>query len=288
MAETPCTQNLWTAVMDDNPSQFKSPDRPVEQVSFDDVQVFLQRLNEQTPSFGLSLPTEAQWEYACRAGTETATYAGDLVIAGERNAPMLDAIAWYGGNSGVDFDLEEGSDSSDWKGKQYPHTTAGTRAVRRKQPNPWGLFDMLGNVYEWCSDRTEFPPEDYGSDPQTDPAGPAVGDERVIRGGSWYELRAELPSGGPLRVRPVVPARHTWVFVLSEVRKLPEGARRAQGSAGRSPESRRSVERTARRPTHRFVTKTHPSQVCFSEWAAGSPERMTIRSEDEVLYGACL
>ncbi len=75
---------------------------------------FIERLNGEMPGLGLVLPTEAQWEYACRAGTQEATYAGELDLKGANNAPVLDDIAWYGGNSGVDFELEDGYDSSDW------------------------------------------------------------------------------------------------------------------------------------------------------------------------------
>ncbi|HRE55354.1 MAG TPA: SUMF1/EgtB/PvdO family nonheme iron enzyme, partial [Candidatus Competibacter sp.] len=78
-------------------------------------------------------------------GRFPALYTGDLEILGENNAPALDPIAWYGGNSGVDFDLNDGEDSSDWKEKQYPHTKTGTHPVKLKQANPWGLHDMLGN-----------------------------------------------------------------------------------------------------------------------------------------------
>jgi formylglycine-generating enzyme required for sulfatase activity len=181
LGETPCTQALWVAVMGKNPSRFKSPDRPVEQVSWDDCQRFLERLNGMVPWLDARLPTEAEWERACRGGTSTATWVGDLEILGERNAPLLDAIAWYGGNSGVGFELRHGYDSSTWPNKQYVHTRAGSRAVAKKQPNPYGLYDMLGNVWEWCADWRGA----YDAAPVTDPRGPAVGSNRVCRGGAW-------------------------------------------------------------------------------------------------------
>jgi len=108
--DTPCTQALWEAVMGDNPSEFKSPDRPVEQVSWEDVQGFLQRMNERIPGLELVLSSEAQWEHACRAGSETALYSGSIEILGEANAPALDPIAWYGGNSNQGFELENGQE----------------------------------------------------------------------------------------------------------------------------------------------------------------------------------
>jgi formylglycine-generating enzyme required for sulfatase activity len=137
--DTPCTQGLWETVMGNNPSHFKSPTRPVEQVSWEEVQDFLGKINAEIPGLDLVLPSEAQWEYACRAGTETAIYTGEITILGENNGPALDPIAWYSGNSGVDFDLKNGYDRSSWSEKQYPHTKAGTRPVGLKKPNPWGL-----------------------------------------------------------------------------------------------------------------------------------------------------
>ena len=182
--DTPCTQRLWRAVMRSNPSEFKSPLRPVETVSFDDAQAFLSQLNDRVNDLNLTLPSEAQWEYACRAGTTEATCAGPMEILGANNAPVLDRIAWYGGNSGVDFDFPNGRDSSDWEAKQYEHDKAGTRLVRQKDPNPWGLYDMLGNVWEWCEDGWHNTYADSPADGTARPPSDGAAD-RVIRGGSW-------------------------------------------------------------------------------------------------------
>jgi formylglycine-generating enzyme required for sulfatase activity len=203
MFDTPCTQAVWEAVMGDNPSRFKSPTRPVEQVSFDDVQRFLNRVNDRRPGLQLALPSEAQWEYACRAGTETATYAGPLAILGARNAPVLDEIAWYGGNSGVGFELDAGYDSRGWPEKQYSHTKAGTHPVKTREPNAWGLYDMLGNVWEWCEDHWHDTYKNAPADGTAWLRGSAG--RRVIRGGSWYGearyLRAACRGGDVPSVR---------------------------------------------------------------------------------------
>ncbi|MEM7473983.1 MAG: formylglycine-generating enzyme family protein [Planctomycetota bacterium] len=175
MMETPVTQELWQAVMGENPSYFKSGKRPVEQVSWDDGQGFIEKLNSRLDGLKLCLPSEAQWEYACRVGTQTATYVGDLEIAGDYNAPGLDEIAWYSGNCGVDFDLADGQDMTGWSEKQYEFSIGGTREVKQKKPNGFGLYDMLGSVWEWC--------EDYwreGYEAEFDPS------FRVVRGGSWF------------------------------------------------------------------------------------------------------
>jgi len=182
LGETPCTQALWEAVTGENPSRYRTHDRPVEQVSWEDCQRFFATLNDKVPGLGARLPTEAEWEHACRAGTETSTYAGELEILGQRNAPLLDGIAWYGGNSGEGYELEEGFDSSDWPEMQYPNPKSGTRAVRLKRPNDWGLYDMLGNVWEWCEDWWA---DSYDPGPAVDPRGPSEGTDRVSRGGSW-------------------------------------------------------------------------------------------------------
>ena len=152
------TQDQWQAVMGNNPSRFAGCGNcPVEQVSWEDVQVFIGRLNSRSGGGRYRLPTEAEWEYAARAGTSTDTYAGDITQP-EGNDPVLNGIAWYGKNSG-----------------------SRTQPVGRKSPNGFGLHDMLGNVGEWVGDW-------YGSYPGgavTDPSGPGSGSERVIRGGGW-------------------------------------------------------------------------------------------------------
>lgn len=150
LADSPTTQSLWAAVMHRTSARFKHPERPVEQVSWLDVQAFIVRLNETVPLLNARLPTEAQWEHACRAGTTTATYADDLATADAMRDPVLDPIAWYSGNGGIDFDLEAAYAVSDIK--DLPFEGSGTRIIKQKAPNAWGLYDTLGNVLEWCAD----------------------------------------------------------------------------------------------------------------------------------------
>jgi formylglycine-generating enzyme required for sulfatase activity len=174
---TPCTQELWEAVMEENPSYFRSPTRPVEQVDWEDCQAFVKRLNSHLEGLELSLPSEAQWEYACRAGTMQATYAGNLETQGMHNAQLLDGIAWYGRNSSVDYELAVGHDISSLP-ERHDLKTGGTHPVGRKAANAWGLYDMLGNVWEWCMDS-------YRNHGDTSERPAPVSAARVIRGGAW-------------------------------------------------------------------------------------------------------
>jgi formylglycine-generating enzyme required for sulfatase activity len=227
--DTPCTQALWTAVMGANPSGFQSPGRPVEQVSWEDVQGFIARLNGLVPGLDLTLPTEAQWEYACRAGTDSALYTGPIEILGERNAPALDPIAWYGGNSGVGFELANGWDSSEWKEQQYPNPKSGTHPVGEKQPNPWGLYDMLGNVYEWVEDHWH---DDYSSAPTDGSAWlDAAGAARVVRGGSWLNVARFCRCASRSRVAPAVRVDDLG-FRCARVQVREPGGQEGAGGSG--------------------------------------------------------
>ena len=185
MAKTEVTQSQWVQVMGNNPSKFKAAgsNAPVETASWNDCQAFIARLNatliEQMAE--LRLPTEAEWEYACRAGTQTAYCFGD-------DAAKLGDYAWHSKNSDM---------------TSHP--------VAEKKPNAWGLYDMHGNVWEWCSDF-------YGKYPDAvqNPVGPARGPGRVGRGGGWDDFaedcRAAYRSYGrpadlkasPLGLRPIM------------------------------------------------------------------------------------
>jgi formylglycine-generating enzyme required for sulfatase activity len=176
LGKYPVTQEQWRHVMGTSPSYFKKAggSAPVENVSWEDCQRFCCKL-------AVNLPTEAQWEYACRGGVYGMSYLGDFEIEGENNAPLLDRMAWYGGNSGVTY--EGGYDSSSWPEKQYNHSRAGTHAVGGKEANAFGLYDMLGNVYEWCEDV--YDSGYYGKSSEKDPACTSDGSATVFRGGSW-------------------------------------------------------------------------------------------------------
>ena len=150
LSRTPVTQAQYERVVGENPSYFRGATNPVDSVSWDDAVEFADRLGTIVEGH-FRLPTEAEWEYACRAGTTTAFHFGD------DPAPLRDH-AWYRANS---------------ENQTHP--------VGLKLPNAWGLYDMHGNVWEWCSDLYG----EYPAGPVTDPTGAQTGEERVLRGGSW-------------------------------------------------------------------------------------------------------
>ena len=144
------TTMLPSAVMGSNPSEFRGDRRPVESVSWNDCQTFISRLNAKTGK-NFRMPTEAEWEYAARGG-----HSGGSKYAGSDN---ISNVAWYDDNSGGE-----------------------THNVATKSPNGLGIYDMSGNVWEWCQDWYG----NYSSSSQTNPKGPSNGDNRVNRGGSWF------------------------------------------------------------------------------------------------------
>ena len=138
---------------------------------------------------GYRLPTEAKWEYAARAGNTNATYAGPLVVVGDSNAPVLDSIARYGGNSGVTY--AGADDCSSWTGRQYYADFCGTGPVMERTPNDWGLYDMLGNVHEWVWD----PFGTYPHGTTLDPLGTGSENFRINRGGAWGTYATSVRLG---------------------------------------------------------------------------------------------
>jgi len=159
LANTACTQAFWQAITGEYPSEFKGEELPVENVSWNDCQKQLQRLNQEHPGLELRLPSEAQWEYACRAGTQTIFHFG--------NSTTTDQVNYRG------TDPLEGSPEGEYRQKTVP--------VKALPANAWGLYQMHGNVWEWCGDWLA----DYTAEPQHDPVGPDSGQNRVLRGGSW-------------------------------------------------------------------------------------------------------
>jgi len=200
---TAVTQALWTAVMSKNPSNFQGQGRPVERVSWDDVQKFLQRLRVEYPEILFDLPTEAEWEYACRAGTRTPFSFGWNITPAQVN---------YDGNYPYD-----GAEKGEFREQTVP--------VKSLPPNPWGLFEMHGNVWEWCADRfRDFNGVGTG-EVVTDPKGPMASSSRVLRGGSWLDLARDARSAARLANERDL-RNHDFGFRLvlrSSVQRGPEG-----------------------------------------------------------------
>jgi len=165
------TQEQYEQVMGNNPSSFKGAKNPVETVSWDDAIGFCRKLSARTGK-KVMLPTEAQWEYACRAGTTTTFHTGDALEPGQANAD-------FPANPGVWDTIMA------WVGKFLPQKakTNQTTPAGSFPPNDFGLYDMHGNVWEWCSDW--YGEDYYANSPKTDPQGPDSGLARVLRGGGW-------------------------------------------------------------------------------------------------------
>ena len=179
------TQKQWESVMGTSPWVGQplvqpNPNHPAVYISWDDVDSFLQRLNQKSGQEVYRLPTEAEWEYACRAGTATVWSCGD-------QRERLGEYAWY-----RQEDVSDG-----WMTHVGPEHA---QPVGTKQPNPWGLFGMHGNVYEWCRDW--YAPDYYANSPATDPTGPAAGSTRVTRGGSFGADAWALRSANRLQEAP--------------------------------------------------------------------------------------
>jgi len=165
LAETACSQAVWEAVTGSNPSNFKDdPQNPVEQVSWDEVDEFLKKVGERLPGVKAELPTEAEWEYACRAGTDTAFSWGDGITPAQANYDGRQAYA--------------AGPTGEYRKKTVP--------VKSFAPNAWGLYQMHGNVWEWCADGMRV----YDGEAQENPrgeTGDAADAPRVVRGGSWSD-----------------------------------------------------------------------------------------------------
>ncbi|MCP5241892.1 MAG: formylglycine-generating enzyme family protein [Burkholderiales bacterium] len=160
IADTPVMQALWQVVMGENPSKFKGDERPVEMVSWHETQQFIDKMNGLKAELKLCLPSEAQWEYACRAGTTTPFSWGDQIDS---------KLVNFDGN----YPYNDGSNS------EYREQTVN---VKELPCNDWGLYQMHGNVWEWCQDWHG----DYPSRPVTNPQDPGTVGKRVLRGGSWF------------------------------------------------------------------------------------------------------
>ncbi len=191
LAETACTQELWEVVMGENSSKFKGKQRPVENVNWNECNAFLDKMNGMMDGLDLCLPTEAQWEYACRAGTKTPFSFGDNITTDQAN---------YEGN----YPYNNGA-----KGEYRAETID----VRSLPCNNWGLYEMHGNVWEWCNDWYD----DYDIDNVVNPTGPDAGSKRVLRGGSWFNNARGVRSAYRLFYDP--DDRYNIGFRLSQGHK---------------------------------------------------------------------
>ena len=192
MGATEVTQGQWKNIIGNNPSSFKGDSLPVEKVSWNDCQEFIRKLNRQEGTDKYRLPTEAEWEYACRAGTTTPFFTGNCISTDQAN---------YDGDHPM-----PGCSKGRYRKK--------TLNVASFSPNAWGLYDMHGNVWEWCQDWYE---KRYPSGNITDTEGPSSGLARVLRGGSWSGGARVLRSADRLRNGPDFRYDHIGFRVVCRV-----------------------------------------------------------------------
>ncbi len=191
MGATEVTQGQWEALMGNNPSRFRGdPELPVEKISWEDAQEFVRKLNAKEGTDSYRLPTEAEWEYACRAGSEGKFSFGD-------SEEELDRYAWY-----KDTSVREA------------HPVAG------KRPNSWGLYDMHGNVWEWVNDW--YSKDYYKESPGANPKGPLSGVFRVLKGGSWENAEWHQRCAARYGSGPQVRSGHSGLRVVRSLRPSKE------------------------------------------------------------------
>ncbi len=192
---TEVTQDQWKKIMGNNPSYFKEcgEDCPVEQISWNDCREFIMILNKKEKTRKYRLPTEAEWEYACRAGSGLAFANGDITQITCGHDPNLDKIGWYCGN-----------------------TEEKIQSVAKKVPNAWGLYDMHGNAWEWCLDWYE----QYNASHIVNPKGPASGSSRIFRGGGWGLNARACRSAFRDKYDPKLRCRHLGFRLVREAESM--------------------------------------------------------------------
>ncbi|EXI82856.1 MAG: Serine/threonine-protein kinase pkn1 [Candidatus Accumulibacter appositus] len=250
LADTACTQALWQAVMGRNPSHFKdAPLNPVEQVNWDDVQAFLEKAQGMLPGVKVDLPTEAEWEYACRAGSETPFSFGATITPAQAN---------YNGDRPYDGGAKGLS-----RNKTVP--------VKSFAPNDWGLYEMHGNVDEWCADGQR----PYDGELHENPRGPEDREApRVVRGGSWFYAAGRLRSA----------YRDQWPRVY---RSLYLGFRFSLRSAGQAAGAERlRHEKRSEAPEGPQDLPALPGRQGHGGSAAAEPPRSGVDKLLEKLGGA--
>jgi formylglycine-generating enzyme required for sulfatase activity len=252
MGVTEVTQAQYEAVMGTNPSEFKGPTNPVDSVSWNDATEFCKKLSEKTRQI-VRLPTEAEWEYACRAGNESEFSFGD-------DPSALGDYAWHGRNSGM---------------RSHP--------VGQKKPNAWGLYDMQGNVWEWCADWDWYTSEASREGPATDPSGPATGELCVWRGGSYDYGPEAFRCAFRYGSRPAHRENHSGFRVVVSVAGASAAAalapapaaddgrvgRAVSAKAGRCRFLRRGAKAPSRAPSAIAYT---PGNSEVSEWGTRESE----------------